>query len=394
MSRPTQGPEAGAAPDERRHAGDLSDVMARLQAGETAGNVVLFAPRRTSGPASPSLHVDADQRPAPDIGRRASRLVYPGLLAASLLAHSSILLWFDREPSPLASLGEISVSVEIILGTDVAAGEASTPNSSEAESAAAPEREDPQTDTPQTAEPDTTTQETAPDTAVTEAEPAPAEPQPPAQEPPAQEVAPPTPDEPAPPTPDEPVAPAPATVGPAPDAPAAATPDAPAAPAAELPAPAKRAEPPRHTEPPRRPEPPRATPERKPTAAPPTSRPKPRTAQRSASAPSAPASAASSGVGIGRSDANTNYQGIVAAHLARHKQFPAEARARGDQGTTTVTFSIDGGGRVTAVRLTRASGIASFDRESEAMVRRASPFPAPPGGRGMSFTVPVRFHLR
>jgi hypothetical protein len=30
----------------------------------------------------------------------------------------------------------------------------------------------------------------------------------------------------------------------------------------------------------------------------------------------------------------------------------------------------------------------------DAMVRRASPFPAPPGGRGMSFTVPVSFRIQ
>ena len=83
----------------------------------------------------------------------------------------------------------------------------------------------------------------------------------------------------------------------------------------------------------------------------------------------------------------------MSAHLRRHQQYPADARSRGEQGTATVSFSLDGGGRVTSERLVRGSGIASIDQEVQAMVRRSSPFPAPPSGRGASFTVPVSFRL-
>ena len=103
---------------------------------------------------------------------------------------------------------------------------------------------------------------------------------------------------------------------------------------------------------------------------------------------------ASSGIGVGRSDATSNYLGIVAAHLARHKQYPSEARSRGDQGSAIVTFGLDAGGSVTSAKLARGSGFESLDRESVAMVHRASPFPAPPSGRAQSFTVPVGFAIR
>jgi TonB family protein len=106
------------------------------------------------------------------------------------------------------------------------------------------------------------------------------------------------------------------------------------------------------------------------------------------------ASVASSGIGRGRSDADTNYRGIVAAQLARNKSYPPDARRNGDQGRATVSFSIDGNGRVTRVALVRGTGNASLDREAQAMVHRASPFPPPPSGRPMSFTVPVTFDLR
>lgn len=108
---------------------------------------------------------------------------------------------------------------------------------------------------------------------------------------------------------------------------------------------------------------------------------------------SVPAARASGGVGRGRSNMTSNYRGLVAAHLMRHRRFPSDARNRGAQGSATIVFVIDGGGRVTSVRLARGSGVGSLDQEATAMVRRASPFPAPPGGRGMSFSVPVSFRL-
>jgi protein TonB len=101
-----------------------------------------------------------------------------------------------------------------------------------------------------------------------------------------------------------------------------------------------------------------------------------------------------SGIGRGRSDNSANYNGRVAAHLGRYKQYPAAARAAGRQGMATVSFGIDGNGRVTAVSLAHGSGVPSIDHEVVAMVHRASPFPQPPDGRARNFTVPVRFNLR
>ncbi|MFL6930329.1 MAG: energy transducer TonB, partial [Xanthobacteraceae bacterium] len=110
--------------------------------------------------------------------------------------------------------------------------------------------------------------------------------------------------------------------------------------------------------------------------------------------PGAPASPSASGVGIGRAANDTNYSGLVFAHLARHNQFPADARNRGEQGSAMIGFSLDGGGRVTRVSLVRSSGFSSLDQEAPAMVRRASPFPAPPDGRPVSFTAPASFRIQ
>jgi periplasmic protein TonB len=101
----------------------------------------------------------------------------------------------------------------------------------------------------------------------------------------------------------------------------------------------------------------------------------------------------SAGVGVGRSSADANYRALVAAHLARFKQYPAEARSARQQGTGSVTFTIDSGGRVTFASVKDSTGSASLDRELTAMVRRASPLPRPPSGGEMSFTVPINFRM-
>jgi protein TonB len=120
----------------------------------------------------------------------------------------------------------------------------------------------------------------------------------------------------------------------------------------------------------------------------PDDRPRPMPKPSTASAPAA------NNVGRGRMAGEANYLGIVAARLARYKRFPSDARSRRQQGAAVVSFNINGDGRVTAVKLVRGTGFAALDREVEAMVHRASPFPAPPGGIATSFTAPVSFHLQ
>jgi protein TonB len=101
----------------------------------------------------------------------------------------------------------------------------------------------------------------------------------------------------------------------------------------------------------------------------------------------APASGASSASPA----AAASWRGSLIAHLNRFKRFPSGATP----GTVQVAFSIDRGGRVTSARLVRGSGDAALDEEAVAMIRRASPVPAPPdglgGGGAVSLSVPIRF---
>jgi periplasmic protein TonB len=88
------------------------------------------------------------------------------------------------------------------------------------------------------------------------------------------------------------------------------------------------------------------------------------------------------------------YRGAVVGHLAAYKHYPPGARARGAQGNPVVAFSLDAAGRVVGVSLTRGSGDAEIDAEVVAMVRRASPFPAPPPGAPRAFSAPINFRLQ
>lgn len=347
----------------------------------------------------PAPQVDSDRRgraplPEPSYGGRPTAAatnerqrriaVVSGAALISVLMHAAVLAVFLRTPAPLASIGIEAISVELALGADSLAGRARSPGQSETASAAA--AGEPEKDKNADDRPDDGARPNPADLAkATDAKPvAPA-----AERSAAPAIAPPA----------DPVTPVPDVV--ADDAlkhvatlPQPPPPEPPSAPRKLKPKDDLRPKP-------------ASRPQAKPVAEPQAKQAqrKPRLAaltagngdarrQGAQASASSVASSAASGVGRGRSDRDTNYRGLVAAHLARYKQFPADARARGAQGATTVSFSLDGGGRVTSVSLGRASGVASLDQETTAMVRRASPFPAPPDGRPKSFTVPVSFYLR
>lgn len=99
------------------------------------------------------------------------------------------------------------------------------------------------------------------------------------------------------------------------------------------------------------------------------------------------------GMGFG-SVSPAKWQSRLMAHLERRKRYPSGARQRGEQGTAYVRFRIDDAGNVLSASLARSSGFPELDNEVVEMVRRASPFPAPPTGVNKTITAPVRFTVR
>jgi periplasmic protein TonB len=91
------------------------------------------------------------------------------------------------------------------------------------------------------------------------------------------------------------------------------------------------------------------------------------------------------------------WESVLAAHLERFKHYPDKARARGDQGTATVAFTIDHDGHVVASRIVQSSGSETLDEETLALLARAQPLPKPPDNvleSELSFVVPVRFYMK
>ena len=106
------------------------------------------------------------------------------------------------------------------------------------------------------------------------------------------------------------------------------------------------------------------------------------------------ASARQTSRGSARTISPARWQSRLLAHLERRKRYPSGAKSRREQGTAYVRFTIDANGNVMSARLARSSGFPELDREVVAMVKRASPVPAPPPGINRTITVPVRFKLR
>jgi periplasmic protein TonB len=382
---------AGTAPNPRLEGADLS-------------NVILFRPRGTTGsepePAAPAIDTGARPAPAPASARHPAWNA--ALILGSALVHGSFLLLFTQPPKPLASLGVESISVELVLGGATPAGVGSTPGESAVESVeskgnqqAPAEREEA---TAQPQEVPVAQQDMAPreDIKTAEVETPAAAPQ---EQPSATANAEPDP----PPEPQVQPAPAPPIVTaardpqPEPDVTTPTPEPRPVPPPRQETAPKpERKPPPKPEVAPRPAKPVQARPEKESPVkdrGERNTRIAARTSDNPASGRDAVASASANGRGVGRSDADSNYPGQVFAHLARYKQLPANALRAGEQAKPTVAFSLDGGGRVTSVRLVRGSGNSGIDQEVQAMVRRASPFPAPPSGRAKNFSIPVTFRV-
>ncbi len=97
------------------------------------------------------------------------------------------------------------------------------------------------------------------------------------------------------------------------------------------------------------------------------------------------------------SNAVPSWRGDVAGRLQRAKRYPEAARAHGEQGVATATFTVDRSGRVLSASVVRSSNSRLLDEEAVALIRRAEPLPPMPAdmpGSTATLTVPVTFSLR
>jgi protein TonB len=95
--------------------------------------------------------------------------------------------------------------------------------------------------------------------------------------------------------------------------------------------------------------------------------------------------------------AEISWQKALHLHISKHKRYPSEARDRRVQGVVTVSFSIDGKGHVTNVRLLKGSGSPLLDDEALEILQRADPLPAPPDQSletARNLSLPIQFNIR
>jgi periplasmic protein TonB len=113
-------------------------------------------------------------------------------------------------------------------------------------------------------------------------------------------------------------------------------------------------------------------------------------------APEAPRSVAPvQGTGESARRVRVTWEKELAAHLDRHKRYPAERSRQAAE--IVLSFELDRTGHVLATRIVQGSGDPAFDEAALAMMRRSDPVPPPPplvADAGLSFTLPVIFRVK
>ena len=90
------------------------------------------------------------------------------------------------------------------------------------------------------------------------------------------------------------------------------------------------------------------------------------------------------------------YSGQLTREIAKHKQYPKIAQMRGWQGEVQIDLHLDGNGNLLSSKINTSSGYEALDKQALEMIKKASPFPAPPDalrGRSFNILVPVSFRL-
>ena len=90
------------------------------------------------------------------------------------------------------------------------------------------------------------------------------------------------------------------------------------------------------------------------------------------------------------------YGGLLTKEISKHKQYPKVAQMRGWQGEVLLELQLDGNGNMLSAKVKNSSSYEALDKQALEMVKKASPFPAPPDalkGRSFVILVPIPFRL-
>ena len=94
--------------------------------------------------------------------------------------------------------------------------------------------------------------------------------------------------------------------------------------------------------------------------------------------------------------AKQSYFSMLAATLAKHKQYPVASRRRGEEGIVKLFFVVDRNGKVLDYRISESSGSKRLDEAVIKMLKKAEPLPAFPADMlqpQLEINVPIAFQL-
>lgn len=94
--------------------------------------------------------------------------------------------------------------------------------------------------------------------------------------------------------------------------------------------------------------------------------------------------------------AKQSYFSMLAAVLAKHKQYPVASRRRGEEGIVKLFFIVDRNGAVLDFRISESSGSRRLDEAVIKMLKKAQPLPAFPADMvqpQLEVNVPIAFQL-
>ena len=92
-----------------------------------------------------------------------------------------------------------------------------------------------------------------------------------------------------------------------------------------------------------------------------------------------------------------SYSTTVTKAISKQKRYPRIAQMRGWQGEIIAILEIDGQGNLITSKIEKTSGFKILDKEVIAMIKRATPLPAPPmelKSKILKINVPISFKLQ
>ena len=92
-----------------------------------------------------------------------------------------------------------------------------------------------------------------------------------------------------------------------------------------------------------------------------------------------------------------SYSTTITKAISKQKRYPRIAQMRGWQGEIIAILEIDGKGNLITSKIDKTSGFKILDKEVIAMIKRASPLPAPPlelQSKVLTINVPISFKLQ